>query len=116
MVLCPSLAGVSSTFLLDGNPILRAQQAEYVGGTTFIEGVLASKTISRIQPASARLKPLKLVGLHGRGLAAPGWLRLYKSLVRPVYEYMIYLLGKDTELQDAVDAQENDLFFALFGN
>ena len=48
---------------------------------------------------------------------SPAWcLRMYKALVRPMYEYMIYLVKHDRTVADAVENLEGKLFSSLFGH
>ena len=106
MALFPDNPGNPESFTLAEKPLSRVYEADYLGVSITSEGISNSKSLSRVQTARERFKTLAKVGLHGRGLS-PAWsLRIYKALVRPMFEYMIYMFPEDKKLADAVGTLE----------
>ena len=80
--LYPHVGENHPSFYLADKPLVRVEEAEYLGVTITVHGISNSKTLGRVKAARRRLSSLVSIVPHGKGLPTAWCLRMYKSLVR----------------------------------
>ena len=117
MVLLPVTEDGASPpmFRLANAPLHSVREAEYLGVTIRVEGISPTKSVQRVETARAILYSLSTFGLNGKGFSPYWCLKMYRMLVRPIYEYMTFLTSIFNVLQNTVKALEGDLFSLVFG-
>lgn len=79
-------------------------------------GISHTSLLQSIASARRRLTELSRIGLHGRGFRTYLSIRLYKALVRPISEYLLFFNELTPAVVQAYRQLEGGLFSGLFGS
>jgi hypothetical protein len=102
-------------FVLAGAPLHVTPSAEYLGTTFTLHGLTTHKTLERLAAAKKRLLSLVPVGLNRHGWPATISLHVYKTFIRPMFEYALHLLPADPAVTRAIDDLDMTFCGIAFG-
>ena len=114
-VLVPPSGETNFEFRLAGARLEYQQETEYLGISLSSTGVTPSSTIKRMESAKARVLELARIGVHGRGFKPELSIRVYKTAIRSMTEYLVYLVEPTAEVLQAHRQLENAFFSRMFG-
>lgn len=105
-----------ASFYLAGTKLSNTQEARYLGVSVKQGSVTEEHLVARIRAAQGRLQQLAIIGFNRSGYPPELSIRVFKGLVRPMFEYALPLTPIGPAALIAYNSLEAQLLRQTFGD